>query len=131
MTINLLPLMKILRLCEICSYTMYWWHGSTEYDTEHYSEHYSEILNHAPTCPSSNAKYNPESDPELQQQCRYRTRFTRLIFGRARILKEGDDNAGIGTIPITNNDRTGSAGMKHCETHSPIEKAGSGKCTWR
>jgi len=43
-------------------------HGSTKYDAKHYSNHYSghdsKILNHAPTCPSSNAEYDPESDPE-------------------------------------------------------------------
>jgi len=33
-------------------------------DTEHESEDYSEIRNHAPACPSSNAEYDPESDPE-------------------------------------------------------------------
>jgi hypothetical protein len=104
--------------------------GSSEYDTDHYSEHYSEIPNHAPTCPSSNAEYNPESDPELQLQCRYGTSLTRLIFGGATIFKEGDDSAGIATTP-TANYRTGSAGTKHRETHSPIEKAGSGMCTWR
>jgi len=40
-------------------------------------------------------------------------------------------NAGIATTPTAKNYRTGSAGTKHRETHSPIEKAGSGKCTWR
>jgi hypothetical protein len=53
----------------------------------------------------------------------------RLIFGGATIFKEGDDSAGIATIPTANNYRTGSAGTKHCETHSPIEKASSGMCT--
>jgi hypothetical protein len=68
MTINLLPfhedievirsytLLEItyfdfkLRTCnraQICRYTMYRRHGSTEYDTEHYSEHYSKIPNYA------------------------------------------------------------------------------------
>jgi len=45
---------------QICRYTMYRLIGSTEYDTEHHSEHYSEIPNHAPTCPSFNAEYDPE-----------------------------------------------------------------------
>jgi hypothetical protein len=52
-----------LRSCngaQICRHTMYRRHSSTEYDTEHYSE----ISNYAATCPSSNAEYNPESDPE-------------------------------------------------------------------
>ena len=116
---------------QICRYTMYRRHGSTEYDTEYYSEHYSEIPNHAPTCPNSNAEYDPESDPESQLQCRYRTSRTRFVFGGATIFKEGDDSAGIATTPTANNYRTGSAGTKHCETHSPIEKAGSGMCTQR
>jgi len=47
------------------------------------------------------------------------------------IFKEGDDSAGIATTPTANNYRTGSAGTKHHEMHSPIEKASSGKCTWR
>jgi len=47
------------------------------------------------------------------------------------IFKEGDDSAGIATTP-TANYRTGSAGTKHRETHSPIEKASnSEKCTQR
>jgi len=46
-------------------------------------------------------------------------------------MKEGDDNAGIATIVAANNHRTGSGGPKHCETYSPIEKAGSGMCTQR
>ena len=50
-------------------------------------------------CPSSNAEYDPESDPESQLQCRYRTSRTRLIFGGATIFKEGDDSAGIATTP--------------------------------
>ena len=49
---------------QICRHTMYRRHSSTEYDTDHYSEHYSEIPNYAATCPSSNAEYDPESDPE-------------------------------------------------------------------
>jgi len=81
-------------------------------------------------CPSSNAEYDPESDPETQLQCRYRTSRTRLIFGGAAILKEGDDSAGFATTLKANNYRTGSAGMQHCETHSPIEKASNGEqCT--
>ena len=84
-------------------------------DAEHYFEHYSEIPNHAPTCPSSNAEYNPESDPKLQLQCRYHTSLTRLIFGGATIFKEGDDNAGIATILTTYNYHSGNAGTKHRE----------------
>ena len=41
---------------QIWRHKMYRRHGATEYDTEHYSE----IPNHAPTCPSSNAEYDPE-----------------------------------------------------------------------
>jgi hypothetical protein len=81
--------------------------------------------------PSSNAKYDPESDPESQLQCRYRTSRTRLIFGGATIFKEGDDSAGFATTLTAKNYRTGSAGTKYCEMHSPIEKASSGKCTRR
>jgi hypothetical protein len=47
---------------QICRYAMYRRHGSTEYNTKHYSEHNSEIPNHAPTCPSFNAEYDPERD---------------------------------------------------------------------
>jgi len=126
-----------LRSCNrvwICRHTVFQRHGSTEYDakhySEHYSQHYSEIPDHAPTCPSSNAEYHPESDPVLQQQCRYRTSRTRLVFGGATILKEGDDSAEIATTP-TANYRTGNARTKHHESHSPIEKAGSGMCTQR
>jgi hypothetical protein len=65
-----------------------------------------------------------------QLQCRYRTSRTRLVFGGATIFKEGDDCAGLATTPTTNNYRTGSAGTKHHEMHSPIEKASSvKKCT--
>ena len=46
---------------QICRYTMYRRHGSTEYDTEHYSEHTSEIPNYAATSPSFNAEYDLES----------------------------------------------------------------------
>jgi hypothetical protein len=140
MTINLLSYMKILWLCEVIpfskSLTLI---SSYEVTIERKyadtrctaGEHYSEIPKHAPTCPSSNAKYNPESDPELQLQCQYRTSLTRLIFGGATIFKEGDDSAGIATTP-TANYRTGRAGTKHRETHSPIEKASNGeKCTQR
>jgi len=35
------------------------------------------------------------------------------------------------TTPTANCYRTGSAGTKHREIHSPIEKSSSGKCTWR
>jgi hypothetical protein len=66
-----------------------------------------------------------------QLQYRYRTSRTRFVFGGATIFKEGDDSAGFATTLTANNYRTGSAGTKHRETHSPIEKAGSGKCTWR
>jgi len=104
---------------QICRYRMYWWHGSTEYDTEDYSEHYSEKPHHALTCLNSNAEYDPESDPESQLQCRYRTNRTRLIFGGAMIFKEGEDSAGIATT-LPADYRPGSAGMKHAETHSPI-----------
>ena len=45
---------------QICRHTMYRRHSSTEYDAEDYSE----ISNYAATCPSSNAEYDPESDPE-------------------------------------------------------------------
>ena len=60
---------------QLCMYTMYCRRGSTEYNTEHYSEHrsehysehlpeqYSKIPNYAATCPSSNAEYDPKSDP--------------------------------------------------------------------
>jgi len=81
--------------------------------TKHHSEHYSEIPNHAPTFPSSNFEYDPESHPELQLKCQYRTSLTRLICGGSTIFKDGDDNAGIAPIPATKNYRTGSAGMKH------------------
>jgi len=66
-----------------------------------------------------------------QLQCRYRTSWSRtiLVFGGATIFNEGDDSAGTTTTPTANNYRTGSAGTKHRETHSPIEKASSGMCT--
>jgi len=119
MTINLLSNMQ-LRSCnraQICRETVFQRHGSTEYDAKHYSEHhsehYSEIPNHARTCPSSNAEYDPESDPELQQQCQYRTSLTRLILGGATIFKVRDESAGFATTLTTNNYHTGSAGTKH------------------
>jgi hypothetical protein len=84
------------------------------------------------TCRSSNAEYDPESDPELQQQCRYHTSGTRLIVSGATIFKEGDDSAGFATTLNANNYRTGNAGTKHHEMHSQIEKASNGeKCTLR
>jgi len=43
---------------------------------------------------------------------------------------ERDDSGGFATT-LTANYRTGSAGTKHRETHSPIEETSSGKCTWR
>ena len=55
----------------------------------------------------------------------------KIDFGRATIFKEGDDSARIATTPTANNYRTGSAETKYREMHSPIEKADSGKCTWR
>jgi hypothetical protein len=79
MTINLHSYMKLrsYNRALICRHTVFQLHGSTEYDakhhSKHYSEHYSEIPNHASTCPSSNAEYDPESDPELLLQCRYLT----------------------------------------------------------
>jgi len=137
MTINLLSYMKLrsYNRARICRQTVFQRHGSTEYDakhySEHYSEHFSEIPDHAPTCLSSNAEYDPESDPKLQEECPYRRSRTRLVFGRATIFKEGDDSAGIATTP-TANYRTGSAGTKHLEMHSPIEMASNGeKCTQR
>jgi len=135
MTINLLSYMKLrcYNRARICRHTVFQRHGSSEYDakyySEHFSEHYSERPKHAPTCPSSNAEYGPESDPGLQEQCRYRTSCTRLIFGGVTIFEEGDDSARIATTPTANNYRTGSAGTQHRETHSPIEKASNGeKC---
>jgi len=73
----------------------------------------------------------PNQSRVTQVQCRYRTSRTRIVFGGATIFKEEDDSAGIATTPTANNYRTGSAGMKHCETHSPVEKAVSGMCTQR
>ena len=80
----------------------------------------------------------PEFQCRIQSRIRSRVTATMPILhkpceinlGRATIFKEGDDSAGIGTTP-TANYRTGSAGTKHHETHSPIEQAGSGKCMWR
>jgi len=110
-------------------------YGSSQYDTNHYSErlseHYSKIRNYTAICTSYNGEYNLESDPESQLRCQYRTSHTRLIFGRATIFKEGDDNAGFATPLTTYNYHTGRAGTKHHEMHSPIEMASSGKGTWR
>jgi len=104
--------------------------GSSEYDTYHDSEHYSEISTQSPSCPSSNAEFNPQSDPELQLQYGYRPNLMRLISCGATIFKEGDASARITTTP-TANYLTGSAGTKHRATHCPIEKAASRKSTWR
>jgi len=110
---------------EICLYMTYRRHGSTEYNTGHISE----MRNWTVTCPSLKAKYDLESDPESQLQCRYRTSWTRLFFSGTTIVKERDDSAGIATTSTANNYRTGSAGTKHHEMHSPIDKATSGeKC---
>ena len=136
MTINLLSYMKLRNYNRprICRHTVFQRHGSTEYDakqySEHYSEHYSEIPDHAPTCPSSNAEYDAESDLELQQQCRYRTSRTRLIFVGATIFTEGHVSAGFATTLNANNYSTGNTATKHRETHSPIETASNcEKCT--
>ena len=70
MTINLLYYMKLrsYNRARICRHTVFQRHGFTESDAKHYSEHYSEhhseIPNYAATCPSSNAEYDPVSDPE-------------------------------------------------------------------
>jgi len=104
---------------------MYRRHGSTEYD----SGHYSEMRNSTATCPSFNAQYDLESDPESQQKCRYHTSGTKFIFGGTTICEETDNSAGIATTSTANNYCTGSAGTKHREMHSPIDKASSGeKC---
>ena len=48
----------------------------------------------------------------------------------ATIFKEGDNSAGFASTLTANNYCTGSAGTKHHDTHSPIEKASNGeKCT--
>ena len=53
-----------------------------------------------------------------------------ISLGGATIFKEGDDSAGFATTLNASNYRTGSAGTKHRETHSPIEKASNcEKCT--
>ena len=49
----------------------------------------------------------------------------RLVVSGATIFKEGDDRTGIAT-PTANNYSTGSAGTKHREIDSSIEKS-----TWR
>jgi len=130
MTINVFSDMK-LRSCnraQNCRHTVFRWDGSTECDTEHSSE----MANYVAIWPSSNAEYDPESDPVSQLQCRYRTSSTRSIFGGAMIINERDDSAGCVTTLIANNYCTGSAGTKQRETHSPIEKASNGeKCTQR
>jgi len=70
MIIILLSYMKLrsYNRARICRHTVFKRHGSTKYDAKHYSnhysEHYSKIPNHVPTCPCSNAEYDPESDPE-------------------------------------------------------------------
>ena len=94
-------------------------------------ERYSVIPNHAATCPIFNAQYDPEYDPESQLHCRYHTSCTRLIIGTAKHFKEGDNSAGIATTLTATNYHTGSTGLKHFETHSPIEQARSCKCTRR
>ena len=68
-----------------------------------------------------------------QLQCRYHTSWssTRLVFGGTTIFEDGDDSAWFATTLTANNYATGSAETKNCETHLPIEKASSGKCTWR
>jgi len=91
------PFMKIFRLCEVIPFSKSWlWIQSTKFQwnpdmhvydvpaawlhrvryhniqttTQSTTQHYSEIPNYAATYPSSNAKYDPESDPESQLQCR-------------------------------------------------------------
>jgi len=49
----------------------------------------------------------------------------------SKIVKEMDDSDGISMTPTWHEYYTGSGGTMHCESHSPIEKAGSGKCRWR
>jgi len=72
----------------------------------------------------------PRWSQVTQLQCRYRTSWSRtiLVFGGATISNEGDDSAGTTTTPTANNYRTGSAGTKRRETHSPIGKASSCLC---
>jgi hypothetical protein len=62
MTINLLSDMQLPsdNRAQICRHLMYRQHGSTEYD----SEHYSKITNYTAICPSYNAEYDPDSDPD-------------------------------------------------------------------
>jgi len=61
-TINHLSHMKLQssNWAQNCRHSVFRRSGSTEYHTEHYSE----MLNYASTCPSFNAQYYPESDPE-------------------------------------------------------------------
>jgi len=73
----------------------------------------------------------PQWSRVTQLQCQYRTSWSRTILacGGATIIQDRDDSAETTTTPTTNNYRTGSAGTKHHETHSPIEKASSSICT--
>jgi len=104
-------------------YTMYYQHGSTEYDTGNYSE----MLNDAATRPSYNGEYYPKSGPKSQPQCRYRISRTRWIFGATMIFEEGNDTGWFATPLNANNYRTTGAGTMHHETHSPIAKASNGE----
>jgi hypothetical protein len=54
----------------------------------------------------------------------------KLVSRGATIFKAGDGSARIATTPTTTYN-TGSAGTTNWETHSPIDKACSRKCTWR
>jgi len=136
MTINLLPYMKLpsYNQARVCRHTVFQRHSSTQYNAKQYSEQYSkhcsEIGIHAPTFPSADDEYNPESDPESQLQPRDRTSVMRIIFGGGTITKERDDSAGIATTPTTNY-LTGSAGTKHCETHSQKEPSNGEMSTQR
>jgi len=108
-------------------YTMYRRHGSIPSTIQSTIQRYRIMHLHARipmpnTIPNQILSHSYNADTAQSR--------TRLISGGATIFKEGDDSAGIATTP-TANYRTGSAGTKHRETHSPIEKAGSGKCTWR
>jgi len=55
----------------------------------------------------------------------------RYVMSGATLFEEGDDSAVFATTLTTNNNHTGSAGTKHHQTHSLIQKAGSGMCTKR
>jgi hypothetical protein len=46
-------------------------------------------------------------------------------------FKEGDESAGLTTTLTANNYRTGSAEMKHYETHSPKKVSNGDKCSER